>query len=90
MLFSVAIFAFENEQLANYKAIIAVFSVFIFHTTSLCAQRSSKKCTSIACWTARFFYPQGVQCARTKKALQKNALLYGRFAEFSKTLVCYF
>ena len=31
----------------------------------------------------RFFYPQGVQCARTKKALQKNALLYGRFAEFS-------
>ena len=55
MLFSVAIFAFENEQLANYKAIIAVFSVFIFHTTSLCAQRSSKKCTSIACWTARFF-----------------------------------
>ena len=64
MLFSVAIFAFENEQLANYKAIIAVFSVFIFHTTSLCAQRSSKKCTSIACWTARFF-------ARTKKLCKK-------------------
>ena len=55
MLFSVAIFAFENEQLANYKAIIAVFSVFIFRTTSLCAQRSSKKCTSIACWTATLF-----------------------------------
>ena len=55
ILFSVAIFAFENEQLDNYKAIIAVFSVFIFHTTSLCAQRSSKKCTSIACWTATLF-----------------------------------
>ena len=28
MLFSVAIFAFENEQLANYKAIIADFFCF--------------------------------------------------------------
>ena len=65
MLFSVAIFAFENEQLANYKAIIAVFSVFIFRTTSLCAQRSSKKCTSIACWTATLF-------ASPQKAWQKR------------------
>ena len=71
MLFSVAIFAFENEQLANYKATIAVFSVFIFHTTSLCAQRSSKKCTSIACWTARFFTRKGYNVLAQKKLCKK-------------------
>ena len=72
MLFSVAIFAFENEQLANYKAIIAVFSVFIFHTTSLCAQRSSKKCTSIACWTATLFLPtRGTMCSHKKSFAKK-------------------
>ena len=40
-----------------------------FKTTSLCAQRSSKKCTSIACWTARFF--------RWKKLSKKAFYLFG-------------
>ena len=76
MLFSVAIFAFENEQLANYKAIIAVFSVFIFHTTSLCAQRSSKKRTSIVCWTATLFTLKGYNVPRRKKLGKKGFTIW--------------
>ena len=39
------------------------------YPTSLCAQRSSKKCTSIACWTARFFL--------RKKLSKKAFYLFG-------------
>ena len=43
--------------------------LLVINTTSLCAQRSSKKCTSIACWTARFF--------RWKKLSKKALYLFG-------------
>ena len=39
--------------------------LLLSYTTSLCAQRSSKKCTSIACWTATLF-------ASPQKAWQKR------------------
>ena len=46
------------------------FSIFrSLYPTSLCAQRSSKKCTSIACWTARFFL--------RKKLSKKAFYLFG-------------
>ena len=48
------------------------FSLYILRSlypTSLCAQRSSKKCTSIACWTARFFL--------RKKLSKKAFYLFG-------------
>ena len=39
MLFSVAIFAFENEQLANYKAKIADFFLFLSFILLLCVHK---------------------------------------------------
>ena len=45
------------------------FTTSLSYPTSLCAQRSSKKCTSIACWTARFFL--------RKKLSKKAFYLFG-------------
>ena len=45
------------------------FYCCFLYPTSLCAQRSSKKCTSIACWTARFFL--------RKKLSKKAFYLFG-------------
>ena len=48
---------------------LSFFILRSLYPTSLCAQRSSKKRTSIACWTARFFL---------RKKLSKNAFyLFG-------------
>ena len=81
MLFSVAIFAFENEQLANYKAKIADFFLFLSFILLLCVHKEvARNAPALHAGPPRFFYPQGVQCARTKKAWQKNALPYARFA----------
>ena len=77
MLFSVAIFAYEIEQLANYKAKIADFFLFLSFILLLCVHKEvARNAPALHAGPHAFF-------TRTKKALQKNALLYGRFAEFS-------
>ena len=48
---------------------LSFFILRSLYPTSLCAQRSSKKCTSIACWTARFFL--------RKKLSKKAFYLFG-------------
>ena len=72
MLFSVAIFAFENEQLANYKAKIADFFLFLSFILLLCVHKEVARNAPVLHAGPHAFYPQGVQCASPQKAWQKR------------------
>ena len=72
MLFSVAIFAFENEQLANYKAKIADFFLFLSFILLLCVHKEVERNAPALHAGPHAFYPQGVQCASPQKAWQKR------------------
>ena len=65
------------------------FRFITIYTTSLCAQRSSKKCTSIACWTATLFLPtRGTMCSH-KKSLAKKCFTIWSLRGVIITIVCY-
>ena len=54
------------------------FVYYFFSCTSLCGQRSAKKPTSIACWTASLFLPsRGTMCSHKKSLAKKLYNLFG-------------
>ena len=73
MLFSVAIFAFENEQLANYKAIIAVF-LFLSFVLLLCVHKEvARNAPALHAGPLAFFYEKSLAKKNTL-FLRPNAL----------------
>ena len=90
MLFSVAIFSYEIEQLANYKAKIADFFLFLSFILLLCVHKEvARNAPALHAGPLRFLPSMGTMCLAAK-SLAKKALPYGRFAAFGSPSLCYF
>ena len=72
MLFSVAIFAYEIEQLANYKAKIADFFLFLSFILLLCVHKEvARNAPALHAGPHAFFTRKGYNVLAQKKLCKK-------------------